>query len=594
MAEALGVAASAISILTLTAQIIDSIDKLRAIHTFVKTASVEFEDLLAEIEIIQAVLRTLTPEMLMLLNLPSAERRLQVFHQDLEILILKVSKYKSSADRKLGAVKLVLKRETFRIQRQNLDNLKSTLSLLQLACYHASLSQPSSRVLRQNESPDCQEDNSNTCRQVARRTDSIRKSKKWYRNEYRIRTPLFFVDRLWTIAVTNLHGWQLTLQVNNVVPVDSPIFASCRLGEIEEVRRLFSTCRASPFDCGPRGESLLHVAAGNGQVDMCRFLLENGCRPDQRDGNGHSPLSSVNEYILDVYNPPGQKPVTSIGDLYQLFLNEAEDTFFENYAATDLTQSYYGFSGPEDVLKLLQNHSFDAYSELPLQFRFQRAIAVNTRWYCKLSPDVLKVAMGGGCIDHAAYLLEDIDGETLLHKIAQGMGTELGVNGSAGAAGWYSLLSDAISAHPDVCKISYRFTRPKTPLMDFLTCYALSNFLVMSGQCWFDFDMAIEIWVSILKRAGVDLEAYGAAEDSLFRSIARSPIPAVASDGSFGDTGSLPSSRDFLTGDVLGLRYGPEPEDWHLWVTNPIDELVGEFWEMVQRSLEVMPGTWID
>jgi hypothetical protein len=135
MAEALGVAPSAISILTLTAQIIDSIDKLRAVHTFLKTALIEFEDLLAEIEIIQAVLRTLAPEMLALLNLPSAERRLQAFHQDLKVLILKVSKYKSTADRKLGSAKLVLKRKTFRIQQQNLDNLKSTLSLLQLVCY---------------------------------------------------------------------------------------------------------------------------------------------------------------------------------------------------------------------------------------------------------------------------------------------------------------------------------------------------------------------------------------------------------------------------------------------------------------------------
>jgi hypothetical protein len=49
-----------------------------------------------------------------------------------------------------------------------------------------------------------------------------------------------------------------------------------------------------------------------------------------------------------------------------------------------------------------------------------------------------------------------------------------------------------------------------------------------------------------------------------------------------------------LDGHILRLKYGPDPEDWHLFVTNPIDELVGELWEMVERSLEVMPGTWID
>ncbi|KAL2808438.1 hypothetical protein BJX63DRAFT_436112 [Aspergillus granulosus] len=102
MAEALGVAASAISVLTLTAQVIDSIDKLCALHAFVKTSAVEFRDLLTEIEIVQAVLRTLTPDMLEFLNLPSAGRRLKAFHQDLERLILKISKYKSTASQKLG------------------------------------------------------------------------------------------------------------------------------------------------------------------------------------------------------------------------------------------------------------------------------------------------------------------------------------------------------------------------------------------------------------------------------------------------------------------------------------------------------------
>jgi hypothetical protein len=298
MAEALGVAASAISILTLTAQIIDSIDKLRALHIFVKTASIEFEDLLAEIEIIQAVLRTLTPEMLALLNLPSAERRLQVFHQDLETLIIKVSKYRSTADRKLGAVKLVFKRETFRIQRQNLDNLKSTLSLLQLACYqwvflgvlwcsiqlkkcaklctvrqslsplelHYQMMQQLTVMKRTPMDGMCPITCLGKCkilnrpsRQMTRKVDGERQPKRWYRNEYRFRTPLYFMDKMWTIRTTNLYGWKFTLQVNNVIPYDSPVFGHCRRGEVEEMKMLFSSGSASPFDCTSSGITLLHV-----------------------------------------------------------------------------------------------------------------------------------------------------------------------------------------------------------------------------------------------------------------------------------------------------------------------------------------------
>jgi hypothetical protein len=42
------------------------------------------------------------------------------------------------------------------------------------------------------------------------------------------------------------------------------------------------------------------------------------------------------------------------------------------------------------------------------------------------------------------------------------------------------------------------------------------------------------------------------------------------------------------------LSYGPNPEDWHVRFDNPVDEVVGEFWEMVEREEEIMPGTWVE
>ncbi|KAL2853181.1 hypothetical protein BJX68DRAFT_234158 [Aspergillus pseudodeflectus] len=594
MAEALGVAASAISILTLTAQIIDSIDKLRALHTFVKTASIEFEDLLAEIEIIQAVLRTLTPEMLALLNLPSAERRLQVFHQDLETLVIKVSKYRSTADRKLGAVKLVLKRETFRIQRQNLDNLKSTLSLLQLACYHASVSQASRNSLTDDTTARSHEEDSNGCRQMARKVDGEKRSNRWYRNEYRFRTPLYFMDKMWTIRTTNLYGWKFTLQVNNVIPWDSPVFRHCRRGEIEEVKMLFSSGSASPFDCTSDGITLLHMASRKGQVDMCRFLLENGANRNYRNEKGLSPLHYVNRYLI--LTDLGPEDGVWIYDLYRLFLQEAEEILFEDYMADSIRIARFSFSAPLDTLSLIQSHSFDNYSILPLEVRFKRAMALNTMLHCNLSPQVVQLAMGGSPIDQAAYLLEDVNGETLLHKITQAMGATLSIDGSIGVEAWLPLLSDALSAQADLHKISRSYRIQKTPLLGFVMSYAWGRTYIYGLQVW-SFASAIQLWASMMRDTGVDLETYGRVEDCLLHSeITDYWIPVAmlhTHETHDSPLGSSEAMRPALA-RTIGLNYGPKPEDWHLWVTNPIDELVGEFWEMVDRSLEVMPGTWID
>ncbi|KAL2825705.1 hypothetical protein BJY01DRAFT_256185 [Aspergillus pseudoustus] len=586
MAEALGVAASAISILTLTAQIIDSIDKLRALHTFIKTASVEFEDLIGEIEIIQAVLRTLTPEMLALLNLPSAERRLQVFHQDLEILILKVSKYKSTAGKRLGAVKLVLKRETFRTQRQSLDNLKSTPSLLQLACYHASLSRPSQKSMSAQTQTIPKEDDfsvkwsgkqmvvDDRTRGTKRNTDFAQLCTSWI--------------RLWTITTTNEQAWKFTMQVNNIIPYNSPVIRHCRNGEVGEVQKLFSAEKASPFDCLPNGTTLLHIAARYGDLEMCHFLLDNGADIEHRNDLGRDPICYLNG--LTSYQSRHGINIPFICDLYRVFISVANNTVLDD-GVYGLDFTPY-FSGPPPALSLIQNHWFERYSEMPLRFRFGRTMGLNTSRHLSLDPAVFQVAMGGDVIDPAAYMMEDIHGQTLLHKIAEAMGCNWGTYGTVKQ--WRQLLSDAVSAHADLNKPSQWYTGWMTPLTKYIFSCAYTR--ALDERFTLDLNYALQLWLSELQMAGVDLVRYGEQEFSSVRgSMVHFHLPVFAKwerpAGRYMD-----SIRPLYTlvAKILGVQYGPEPKDWHIWMTNPIDELVGEFWEMVERGLEVMPGTWID
>jgi hypothetical protein len=56
----------------------------------------------------------------------------------------------------------------------------------------------------------------------------------------------------------------------------------------------------------------------------------------------------------------------------------------------------------------------------------------------------------------------------------------------------------------------------------------------------------------------------------------------------------LEECGEWLEVHLFSLSYGPNPEDWHVWFDNPVDEVVGEFWEMVEREEEIMPGTWVE
>lgn len=93
--------------------------------------------------------------------------------------------------------------------------------------------------------------------QVARKKQHIQDRNE---RELRIRTPLILIDKLWTISTKRtFSSWGFNIQVNNVIPRDSPVMMHCWKGEIAEVQRLFSAGLASPFDCDPSGYFLLHV-----------------------------------------------------------------------------------------------------------------------------------------------------------------------------------------------------------------------------------------------------------------------------------------------------------------------------------------------
>ncbi|KAL3480026.1 hypothetical protein BJX99DRAFT_46039 [Aspergillus californicus] len=585
MAETIGVVASAISILTLLEHIIDSIDKIKALQQFINTASSDLQDLIEEIEIVQAVLISLRPETLDFLNLPSTRRRLNAFQNDLEALILEISKYKDTAgSRKLGAVKVFFKRETLRTHRQNLDNIKNTLVLLQQAYCSTSLRELTTKfdshyALVKKDKIASEDNQETSCHQVQR--NERRTPKSGYKRDYRFRTPLGFMDKMWTISTNTLYsGWTFTVQVHNIIPFDSPVFLHCENGEIEEVQRLFSNRLASPFDCDPYGKSLLHVAADNTDFNMCRLLLESGADPRHRDNEGYSPLQELNFSVSVLHN--GLVDVSWLVSLYRLFISDADDDLFNDHDPDP-----YGFQGPAEALTMIQNHSFEQYAELPLELRFKRAMAIECqRMYYPITATI-RIAMGGDHIEPAAYLLETDYGHTLFTKIVQGMASAFTTGNASIIAEWRLLLLDAISSGSDLSRLTTDTELWSTPLLKFV--YGVTWMRWLKGQRSLSFDNIVRIWASELKLAGVDLIAYGGREQARYASGYEMQILSYLRS----DIGRY-DHTELLWCRVLWLEYGPEPEDWRIWVTNPVDELVGQFWEMINRSLEVMPGTWID
>ena len=78
-------------------------------------------------------------------------------------------------------------------------------------------------------------------------------------------------------------------------------------------------------------------------------------------------------------------------------------------------------------------------------------------------------------------------------------------------------------------------------------------------------------FLEILAEGGVDLVAFGERESDLMRKCEYYQSPMKS-----------------------GFRFGPNPEDWHLWKTNRRNFLVEGFWRMTEGSEQAIPGAWVD
>jgi hypothetical protein len=105
---------------------------------------------------------------------------------------------------------------------------------------------------------------------------------------------------------------------------------------------------------------------------------------------------------------------------------------------------------------------------------------------------------------------------------------------------------------------------------------------------------ALKVWLNILRRAGVDLDAYGAEESRKAQArcfIEGPPPPAQSGDW---------HRNHWLFGDDIyyfTFSYGPMPDDWTVEL-DMAEQCAGDFWRMQDLSdeseLQAIPGSWVD
>lgn len=268
------------------------------------------------------------------------------------------------------------------------------------------------------------------------------------------------------------------------------------------------------------------------------------------------------------------------------------------------------------MLSVLLNHMDTPIGELPIWQR--RNFAINlARNALFNSPDLFLTALGYNPITRAAITNESARavGITLLHVAARAIGQlcyDVGWDiipeefKRRSILGWKSIVHDLLAADADLhalssqsdsdfCFVECAKTYDQiTPLMlIFAATFPIGpRFLYRFRR---DLENALCVWISTLYDCGVDLNGYGVRESSTWFNLGE-PTDAETKYTVYTTRGTRDYDSDYYFGKkrLLGFNYGPFPEDWRVWVNEPTDEFVGDFWLMVDKRVEAMPGTWTE
>lgn len=243
------------------------------------------------------------------------------------------------------------------------------------------------------------------------------------------------------------------------------------------------------------------------------------------------------------------------------------------------------FRGTLEEFSFLQRHVCPSFYQLLKQIRLRVAISIArclpTHWYTiDSTPEVVRIVLKMDILEPDDFKFSQEMYSTLIHSAAKQIGAcqcliqRLGGshNHQSTIDAWIGLCHHFLSVGIDI----HYMINGGTPLMSCIEGW-LSYWSPSAAN-----QFPVQLWLEQLEAVGVDLREYGKAEEFVWK--------------------NQTTQRQFWVWDkslemgvtlrAIGFTYGPSPKDWHIWLSDPTDSYVGEFWNMIARPVEVMPGAW--
>ncbi|KAF4493213.1 hypothetical protein FAGAP_10663 [Fusarium agapanthi] len=426
------------------------------------------------------------------------------------------------------------------------------------------------------------------------------------------------------------YGWTYNYRVYNVVSSESDIIQRIEEGDRAGVLELFGARKASPFDKDESGHSLLYHAANSKNFDICQLLLSLGLHEALLEKVGETRKSALSPPVFDSDRHHPERIWLRIAGLFQSYMDEPETSMvlrmFDYHNTCD-----YG----DEYIRIFQQRFLPNFYNGPLIHRLE-AFRLGS-FHCQASTTPPYLIARDQKITSFDVSESSRTGVSLMHSAAVAFGIRFAdevlpwVRGwamwtmSPYDEGWGHLVREVASVARQEDLHTVEIVQPwdvyqvptwkGTPLISVIggaLCYLSPD---IDFTHWDNvFQGYIQKWVSILQESGVDLMLYGeqeainiskhfrAAFDSDAIEASRNEIRNVLPSSSAGLTFRRAERSDrkmwnnnhWIPIRLLGLKFGPTPSEWEIdWVPE-FEWMAKEFWQMIEKEVVRMPGSWID
>lgn len=285
-------------------------------------------------------------------------------------------------------------------------------------------------------------------------------------------------------------------------------------------------------------------------------------------------------------------------------LQKSDDLFCDS--ETEVVDGIFKyFSGTSEEFFLLQQHCCPSFFTFSSRGRIE--VAANIAYISTdidvHLPQTLRTVIGGDVRKIHISDLENTGADTsLLHYVMGQIGKCRAEMQRTGCLNDVSILLDSCIKQDERSKellsLSQDWNRLLCDLLDTgLNCHFIWSdqspfvtFLLEYFDHWEyerreirDLNLAVQSWMRDLKVLGIDLHEFGRKETEVWENDAM--------EREWGCNYLWKRRQSPRHWRLIGFQYGPCPEDWSVWMYE-WNESFTDFWNLVERPIESMPGAW--